>query len=146
MATFSTSLKRARAGVMDPDEAPPVRAPASRHPQKMQFHGTWSHTDRPGRKAPKHMPKETFGALVVRLLTELFQALVNLRSSRVNRVVNASVFSELHTSGEVHYPWWCCCVVSVVCCSLFVRCCVLVVVRCVRVLLVGCCFRGSVSW
>ena len=117
MASFSTSLKRARAGVMDLDEAPPVRAPASRHPQKMQFHGTWSHTDRPGRKAPKHMPKETVGALVVRLLTELFQALVNLWSSRVNRVVNASVFSELHTSGEVHYhfpilaeyPWWCCC-------------------------------------
>ena len=38
---------------------------------KMQYHGTWSHSDHPNRKSPEDMPKHEFGELLLRLVRGL---------------------------------------------------------------------------
>ena len=40
---------------------------------KMQYHGTWSHSDHPNRKPPEDMPKPEFGELLLRLAYAPFQ-------------------------------------------------------------------------
>merc|ERR1719456_891455 len=70
---------------------------------KQQYPGIWSHTDKQELKAPKDMTKADFGELLMRCAAEIFRKTLETRRSRLNRLLKACVFAELHESGETHY-------------------------------------------
>ena len=125
-AVFHRPLKRGQpTDVMELDDgddapvavAPPAQVVLPLQPRafKMQFHGTWSHTNKPGRLSPKDMPKHVLGDLVMKTQSGLFQATAASRGTRLNRLTKVSVFEEKHASGDLHYhfptlaehPWYC---------------------------------------
>ena len=68
------------------------------------YNGTWSHTNDPGKKAPRDMPKAEFGALILTLLGQAFQkATEPPKKARLNQVTKASVWDEPHQNGQPHY-------------------------------------------
>ena len=70
---------------------------------KMQYMGTWSHTDAADKKAPESMSKHDFGELVMTKAGVLFRASQNARRVRLNRLAKIAVFGEAHVSGKRHY-------------------------------------------
>lgn len=72
-------------------------------PHRMQYHGTWSHSDDPTRKSPESMSKQEFGDLVIRLSDRVFRRSAQARRTRLNKLVQSAVFSELHANGKPHY-------------------------------------------
>ena len=63
---------------------------------RMQFHGTWSHSDDPQRKLPEDMSKEDFGELLLRLADKVFHRSSEARRARLNKLTQCAVFGELH--------------------------------------------------
>ena len=70
---------------------------------KRQYCGTWSHTDLPGKLAPRDMCKDEFGKLLLRLVESCFRMVAQgPKRSRLNRVLRTSVWEERHQSGMAH--------------------------------------------
>ena len=72
---------------------------------KRHFFGTWSHTEGIGKKAPQDIAKADFGAMALRMATELFQkATEPPKKAKLNQVLKLSVWAEPHKKWKDALP------------------------------------------
>ena len=85
------------------EAAPVAEEPVNWNVFKMQYHGTWPHTEDPNKKSPEDTTKQEFGELVLRLADKVFRRTSDSRRARLNKVAQCAVFMEPHASGKPHF-------------------------------------------